>query len=538
MNKYSDANDIQIAMELMAYLNATIEGVVEEFEDGTYICKSEPETPEEVRDYAIAHVPYVIENNKFVYELADFKEDKSQPQVKFIANTTDYRTLDYSVEDVFDKDLNIVVSTAVSERVRDHPGGLMYNKGSRNKVHKQIQKELIDFIKGLKGDILIVGAFGNLSYGLCYGNEFKNRYYFSGIPDTTLDNMRRHDKIFFDDFDKHYYPDLQYNYDYVVLINGDYIGSSKIIEVQFVGDNVVSYGKGQSFTYKGIHYPTRDGEGFLSLTLVRDTNCPFARCIFLKGVEVKFAPAIDIPKNDMVYPMYTSFSSISSKYVDKKLPLGLSPGYYAVNAEGLIVFPLYHCSVTRFLQLTSGKADFAQWVSVLGESSYYVVDYVDDFGVLRNGMFYNAVSSVGAVKNYTPQESYIESKRRYIYKRDDIVRAQYFRSHDLITKFANTNFSGLVYSYTNSVNTMYVFNKFKICMLKKNIFVYGDYYYKVLTDYDTTVSSFRYRGYVSRSKDIVIYTKLGFKGTSILHKNAIYDVIGVTTRDVVLKRRV
>jgi len=465
--------DDQVLEDLIQYFDALSTGIVVWDNDTEYHVDPFPETVEEVVDYAVNNISPVVEDGKMVFEVAQFKEDKAVPMVKFIPNTIDYRLLNWTVEDVFDEDSNVIVSTPVAKHIVENPGGLMYNKGSTNKDIKKIQQDLVEFIHEIPGKrILVHGRFAGLSVALSYNQRLRQRYFFSGIGEEVIDKIFSYDNLYGGEFFSHYRPPEDAAYDYVVIVNGNVMNHSKKIFIQFIGDGVTSEGNGSNFTYKGINYPSCDGSGFMSLSLFFSPKHSHSKYIYVKGLDPIFNPVVEPYPESMYVPLFAQrVGDLESRPVVRgrlnNVIVNVPDGWYACQGDGKIVFPLDVQMVKLFVKNTANNPNVVVWTSKVLTGDYYYVDSGSYFGLVRNGVLHDSVYNVG-VKGYLRRDPHKDQDvvKRWnkatgmsvsdIYKK--IMQDQSYKGHEAIVRYGGYKSLCLLYEIGSGRNKRYVFS--------------------------------------------------------------------------------
>lgn len=495
MSKYDNA------YELLQFFSDCQKGNIEWDDDGSYhVVEIDEEDVDSVVDYMSKNVtPTIAPDGKIVAEISQFKEQYDAPGVKFVPNTLDYRVLNYDVQDVFNDSLDIIVECPIAERMSSEAGAIYNVKNSRSKQVKPLQEALIKFIRTLPGTVLICGRLGSLDFALTHEYN-KDRYYFHGLDDHVLSWMS-HEVKQYKNFEEHFYPDGNRNYDYIIHLNGDLIGKGQVISVQLIGDNIVSFGKGSSFSYKGIPYPSIDGEGFYSLSMFIETVHVMANTIFLKGYEPCLAPIVEPNAQLYTYPVFCSV--VSEKYTVGQIRDGkymsldyqVPDGYYFFEVgTNFIIAPLYVCSVKWFMNLMKKECKIKQWSSDPGTSGFsFYMDSMFDFGSVRTGelnygvmnmsLYVSAVNLGKVDKKY--RDMYDRQVRTFNYKE---YRVQRYKDSDNLIRFGKVISKGKIYEYED--DKCELVSVFYSTMVRREGFFFFDnhkFKYRFMREHDNMI---------------------------------------------------
>jgi len=496
-------NNKETAEELLKFFDDACNGDIEWDDHGGYTVTPFPETIDEVVDYAIKNIQPGIENNKLLFELADFHEEYDNPGVKFIPHTADYRLLNYDIENVFDGE-DVIVSTPLADRISSHPGGLMYNTSSNNKIIKELKKDIVEVIATLKGTILVHGVFPGVSVALSKRPDTSNRCFFSGIPYDTVEHIRAYDDIYGKYFDNHYNT-KNTSFDYVVVINGHVEATGHRVEFQFIGDDITSVGEGSDFSYRGINYPSCNGKGFLPVSLFLHTLTPYGKYVYVRGITPKYVPNYEPVSAAILTPMYLSIEDFDMvvKYIpveDKRVPAGW---YMVDDRSDKILFPLYYISFYNYLQVVSSYDNVAVWNTHCMSEKRLVLDKNGFFGKARNGILRDGISTIGLIGVDGESHKIKDSSQRDRWKQalnscvvsDIYVRQEYYFNKNLIRFGVNRSFKYL-YSFIDEYRRRrYCFSDYYLVLYKFNnqdVFDYKKERYIFLSKVKNIIYAYKY----------------------------------------------
>lgn len=507
--------------ELMDLLNAMVDGLVEFNEDGGYdtVFSYDEEVEFEVEKEYIAKTQEVTisPEGKMLMEIADWKEDRTDPGMKFIPNMADYRAVNFSrPEEVF-KDFELICDTPMNDRLSNCVGGIVYNKKTSNKQTKGIQSVLVQLITSQRGNkIAIVGQFGSLSYALSCMTD-SQRYYFYGLSDETLEKLRQYSK--YDDFYAHYNPD---NGDYDVVIKLQDLDmrlkTKKTIRVQFCGDDDLYYGKGSAFFIRGISTPSCDGTEFYNVEYSYPIRSLYSKYVYVTMDEMKYSPIVeprDIVSSEK-YALATKevFRPTSHKVVGKKIvgsakTYDVSDGWYMTEESDqgiIIVMPLNTSYFHEFYnrkKLDTDKGAIKDWhvklktpglgmyIMKLNSISGLMVSGIEHYSVCQAShyhlfpLYVRPSSPNYYMLNQTKIDVILEpNTNKYITQElkrfsDMMVPDkghQTFNVSDKVVQFGVFKSPSYVYQYMHRGQQLYVFSP---DVAKSQYFVYNKVKYKI-----------------------------------------------------------